>query len=353
MLSPRNNEGRRGTIPPPLTSAMLQELEFIMSTPYPGNPQNGYSSPMFPGSAQWSPDIFSQLNVWSPDKVAAAIQLDQANKLKLNQLIGQLANFPFSFDVPIPFTTGVKGQQVSGQFKGTPGMLLITDAATDTPQASVSIFSQTLNNILTQSNNNASGVQVDPLIVSVAAQYTAVPRFRQWQQPLLVPPTTVVNFNFTALSAGLNTTGTLSLRGMTIRTDDQATLQQLISLLGLYSYWINIPVNFTGSANEPSQTATFNGIANPIVIEGATTDLQSGTVLITSQNLQQDLMPAPVQVMSQAGNTLQSDPIVKWDPPLVVPPRGVVKFQFFQNAAAPQGASNFSLLARIIQEPAM
>lgn len=324
-----------------------------MSSNFPGNPATGYSQPVYPGNAQWSPTINRDINIWSDDKVAAAIQLDQANKMKLNQLIGQLANYPFSADVPIPFTTGVRGETVIGQFKGTPGMLLLTGAATDTPQCTFTMFSSTLNNFLSRANTGASGTQVNPLLIAMAAQRSSATRFRQWPQPLLVPPTTVTNFQFTSNAAGLNTTGTLSLKGMTLRTDDQASLQQLISLLGLYSMWIQIPVNFTGSAADPSTSGTFDGIANPLIIQGATMDIASGTTQIRSQNLQTDLMPSSVQLASQAGNYLASDPIEIWDPPLVVPPRGVVTFQFFQNTTAPQPVGNVTLLTRIIQEPPM
>lgn len=303
---------------------------------YPG--MQSYDQSIGGNAGNWSP-------VWPVDKISKALADDQDREAQIQDLVGKLTFYPFYTVVDIPFTN-VPGQTVLGKFPGIANPVLITSAQTTSPEVLVEMKSQTLNQVLT----------TNPVLMpAIASQAQNANPYQYWQNPLLVPPTGVLQFKFTdrTLSGAGQGPGKLTLQGHALIQSNDAILnqmtQRLFALLNNYPLWIHVDIQFTGSPADGQKTNSFDGIANPVIIIGATTNLLDGTVQMQVQTLSnQSCMQTPVPLNSFAGISTGPSPVLYFPTPLVIPPMSNLVFKFFQSVTNPQPAGDLGLLARVI-----
>jgi hypothetical protein len=280
--------------------------------------------------------------VWPPGKQIAALAADQQRQAQIQQLISQLWWAPFFTDVVIPANTA--NATVTGEYIGQGNPVIITKAQTTRPNNLLTIYAN-------QINNELEYKKLPFLITAFAGQPTNALPFQYLPNPLFVPPTGSVQFSFTDTTGGVQTAGTLSLAGLQLLNDNNpesfAKAQRLWNLLNNTPYWIDLAIRFTGSPADPSASDQFNSIANPVVILGAVTDVQSGTMQISVQTLSgQNLMQDSCRILSFAGNNLSSNPVRPLDAPVIVPPGTNMKATFFQDTLNPQPSGHVTLVGR-------
>lgn len=309
----------------------------------------------YPGANQYNLSQFNQSNSqlqaqglytpsWTLEQITAALQADIYNQQRIYDILQVIPNITFDAQVNIPFTGSAADQNIISYLNAFGEPFLICSAQTDTARGKVIIKSQSLSQDLMQNPT---------LITAIAGQSTAVSPDIAWPQPLLVPPQTVLQFNWYNDTNNPASAGNLTLKGRIIKStnpNDAPLIQELFNRLMNIPYWIDLAIQYTGSSLETVPTA-YNGITNPTIIVGAQTNRPLGTVQPFSQSLSQQVTQNPVPSGAWAYNATSINPIRYFPQPFVVPPQSVMTFNFVNAAGgAAQLAGDLVLVARLLRQ---
>lgn len=309
----------------------------------------------YPGANQFRLSQFNQGNSnlqaqggytpsWTLDQIQAALAADIYNQQRIYDLLAQIPNITFDAPVTIPFTGSANDQNLISYLPSYGEPFVITSAQTDTARGKVIIKSQSLSQDLMQNPT---------LITAIAGQATSVSPDIAWAQPLLVPPQTVLQFNWFNDAGSPASAGNLTLKGRIIKStnrDDAQNIQELFTRLMNIPYWLDLSIAYTSTANEPI-TTSFNGVSNPVIIIGAQTNVPQGTVQPFVQSISQNTVPAPVVAGAFAYRNTNINPIRYFPQPFVIPPQTTISFNFVNGSGgAAQAAGDLVLIARLLRQ---
>ncbi len=297
----------------------------------------------YPGVNSW--DVRSggsnvMTPVWDYGKITQALIDDQDNQQRISQLLEIIPTIPYWANVSIPFT-GVASEVVTSSFDGITDPIIFSGAMYDTGVGTAIINVNSLNQQLMK----------DPvLIAALAGQSTDANRFVYWPQPLFIPPSTQIGFQWTNDATNPATAGNFTMIGRAVKGGAEYVneLQELVNRLNNLPYWINVDIAWTSVANESPANA-FKGIANPTVVLGATTDAQGGSILPYVQPISSQLSKSPVPILSWAGLAGSTQPLAYLPQPLVLPPNQVMNFTFPNDGTVAQAAAKLALYGRLLK----
>lgn len=309
----------------------------------------------YPGANQYQLSQFNQGNSpiqaqgnytpsWTMDQVNAALQADIYNQQRIYDLLSMIPNITFDAPVTIPFTGSANDQNIQSILNAYGEPFVIMSAQTDTARGKVAIKLQSANQDLMQN---------PCLITAIAGQSTAVSPDIAWPQPLLVPPATVLQFNWFNDTGNPAPAGNLTLKGRIIKSsnpNDAPLIQELFTRLMNVPFWIDVAVPYTGLPSE-TQRGSYNGVSNPTIIIGAQTNVPNGTVVPFVQSISQETAPAPVRTNAFAYQNTAINCIRYFPQPFVIPPNSVMTFQFINGAGGQaQNAGDLVLISRLLRQ---
>ncbi len=278
--------------------------------------------------------------VWDYGKISQALIDDQANQQSIAELLEIIPSIPYWANVTIPFT-GVPSEVVNSSYDGITDPVIWSGAMYDTSVGRVIIQVNSLNQQLMK----------DPvLIAALAGAPTDANRFVYWPQPLFIPPSTQIGFQWTNDANNAASAGNFTMIGRAMKGGKEYIneLQELVNRLNNLPYWINVDIPWTATANEAPANA-FKGIANPTVVLGATTDAQQGSILPYVQPLSSQLSKTQVPILSWAGLAGSTQPMAYLPQPIVLPPNQVMNFTFFNDGTVAQPAAKLALYGRLLK----
>lgn len=309
---------------------------FPVKFDYPGAPQ--YNLQQNAPGGQYTPS-------WSLADITAALNADIYNQQRIYDILQQIPNITYDLLVPIPFTgVAANDQNIQTTMQPVGESFLITAAQCDVSAGKVNIKAQSLTMDLMQNPT---------LITAIAGQSTAVSPEIPWPQPLLVPPSTVLQFNWFNSTVNPQNAGNLTLKGRIIKStdpNDAPLIQELYARLMNIPFWIDVPVAFTGQSLENVNIAS-QGISNPLIIVGAQQNIPNGTVQPYVQSIGQDVTLTPIPMKAWAYTATAINPIRYFPQPFVIPPNTVMKFNNTNAAGgAAQLAGDIVLIGRVLRQ---
>lgn len=302
---------------------------------FPGAPQ--YNLQQNAPGGQYTP-------AWTLADITAALNADIYNQQRVYDILQQLPNITYDLVQPIPFTGSANDQNIQNTMSPLGESFLITAAQCDVSAGKVNIKAQSLTMDLMQN---------PALITAIAGQSSAVSPEIAWPQPLLVPASTVLQFNWFNSTTNPQSAGNLTLKGRIIKStdaNDAPLIQELYARLMNIPFWIDVPVAFTGQSLENVNIA-FQGISNPLIIVGAQQNIPNGLVQPYVQSLGQDVTQTPIPMKAWAYTATNINPIRYFPQPFVIPPNTVMKFNNINAAGgAAQLAGDIVLIGRVLRQ---